>query len=116
MFKVVKIGEKDVPLQANAATGIRYKQVFKKDLLQQVDMVNETDAMISADMLMELAFIMAMSAEKHDMNRLNYDAFVEWLEDFEFMDFLAEDVASEIMAVWQGNREQSVTPKKKDVQ
>ncbi len=115
MFKVVKIGDKDVPMQANAATGIRYKQVFKKDFLQQMDKINDTDAAISSDMLMELAYIMAMSAAKRDMNQLNYEMYVEWLEGFEFMDFFADDTSSEIVALWQGNREQSVEPKKKDV-
>ena len=33
MEKVIKIGTKDVALQANAATPIRYRNLFKKDLL-----------------------------------------------------------------------------------
>lgn len=34
MYKVVQIGEKKVPMLANAATPIRFKQLFKKDLLR----------------------------------------------------------------------------------
>ena len=46
------------------------------------------------------------------MTRLNTETYMEWLEGFEFMDFMNEETSKEIMLIWQGNKKQSVEPKK----
>lgn len=112
MFKEIQIGENKVPMKANAATGIRYKQVFGKELFKQMEMINDTDAFVPTDVIMELAYIMAMSGSDADMTRLNTETYMEWLEGFEFMDFMNEETSKEIMLIWQGNKKQSVEPKK----
>ena len=56
----------------------------------------------------ELAFVMAKQAEKADMNKLNYDMFIDWLEDFGPMAFV--DSAENILAVYMESTASTSTP------
>ena len=115
MEKVIKIGTKDVALAANAATPIRYRNVFKKDLLTQISegtRENGVDLTVASEVAPELAFIMAKSAEKADMNKLNEDKLLEWLEQFEPLDLV--NATEAIFAVYFGDAETVVESKKND--
>lgn len=113
MFKEVNVGGKPFPMVANAATAIRYKQVFGRDLLKEM---TSEDGVNVAGIVQELGYIMAMAGAGEDMNKLNQETYVSWLEGFEALDFYEEETAVDIMNLWQGNREVSATAKKKPEQ
>lgn len=115
MFKEVKIGKITVPMLANGATPLRYKMIFHKDLISEFQDATE-NAEKAMESLPELAFIMTKAAEakegKADLNMLNQDMFVEWLEQFDPMDIpMASDA---IVGLYTGNMETSSEPKKKE--
>lgn len=109
MFKEIKIGDKNVSLLANGATPIRYRQLFHKDIITQMN--GGTNADDAVEMASELAFIMAMSANKADMTTLNMDAYYEWLEQFETFDIV--QASEDIFAVYVGQEVTTTTAKKK---
>lgn len=103
MYKVIKIGGKDIPMQANAATPVRYRQVFGKNLLPYfMGKASDEDA---AEMIGELAYIMALDASGADMTKLSYDGYVEWLEGFAPLDFVEADAITALVNLYQGNEE-----------
>lgn len=98
MFKTLTIDGKEIEFAANAATPFRFKQVFKKDLFAILG--NEDKAQNEGvEAVTQLAYIMAKQAEKADMNKLNEDGFIEWLEGFGSMAFVesAEDILNVYM-------------------
>lgn len=115
MFKEISIGSRKVPMLANGATPLYYKQVFQKDLISNVynaeDRVGEVN-----DAAPELAFIMAKQAEKANnpelsMSTLNYDSFIEWLEGFEATSILFS--TDDIMDLYFNDSKLSSKGKKK---
>ena len=107
MFKTIVLGDKEIGLVANAATIFRFKQVFGKDLLGILG--NEQRAETEGvEAVTELAYIMAKAAEKADMNKLNYDEFIKWLEDFEPMAFV--EAAEDILSVYMESSKATATP------
>lgn len=115
MNKVIKIGTKDVTLEANAATPIRYRDIFGKDLLTQIaegTTDNGVDMTVASMVAPELAFIMAKSAAKADMGSLNKDKMLKWLEQFETMDVV--NATEDIFAVYFGDAQTGVESKKND--
>lgn len=103
MYKVIRIGKHDVEVVANAATPYRYKQVFREDLLPYLTGKRSDDEQSLA--LQQLAYVMAMQAQKADFDKLNMDAYLEWLETFDAMDLINRDKASEIMSVYVGSQQ-----------
>lgn len=98
MYKTITIDGKEMGFAANAATPFRFKQTFHKDLFYILG--NEKRAEEDGvETITQLAFIMAKQAEKADMNKLNNDAFLEWLEGFSPMAFVdsAEDILNAYM-------------------
>ena len=107
MFKKITIDGREVELAANAATPFRFKQVFKKDLLQILG--NEKKAEEEGvEAVTQLAFIMVKQAEKADMNSLTEDDFIAWLEDFGAMAFV--EAAEDIVTVYMDNTKPTATP------
>lgn len=99
MLTNITIEGREMVFVANAATPFRFRQVFKKDLLSILG--NEKKAEEEGvEAVTELAYIMAMQAEKTDMKTLNEDSFIEWLEGFGPMAFVeaAEDILNAYMA------------------
>lgn len=96
MYKKIEIDGKEMEFVANAATPFRYKQIFRKDLLTILGNENTTGDSIEA--VMELSYVMSKQAEKVDMNKLNYDEFITWLEGFSPMAFI--DKAEELLSVY----------------
>ena len=107
MYKILKIGETELGLTANAATPFRFRQVFKKDLLQILGNAEKAEAE-GIEAVTELAFIMAKQAEKADMGKLNEDEFMTWLEGYGPMDFV--NAAEDIMNVYMDSTETTATP------
>ncbi len=111
MYRTVKIGEKDINLLANGATPIRYRMVFGRDILSELQKADQ-DGGLLASSIAELAFIMAMSADDSvDMNKLNVEKYVEWLEQFEAFDITM--ASEDIIDVYMGNTKTTSEIKKK---
>lgn len=107
MFAKLTIGEKEVELTANAATPFRFKQVFHKDLFSIFG--NESKAETEGlEAVTQLAYIMSKQAEKADMNKLNEEEFIAWLEGFEPMAFA--ESAEEILNVYMGSSISTANP------
>ena len=115
MFKEVKIGDKTVGMVANGATPIRYRMVFGKDIISEFQGVEEGDTGRVSNSISELAFIMAMESEAKDgkihLEKLNQDAFVKWLEQFEPLDIAL--ASEDIIDVYMGNQVITSESKKK---
>lgn len=115
MYSELKIGGVKVPLLSNAATPLRYKQFFHKDILKEMQGASKDSAKIT-DSLPELTFIMAKQAEaktkKCDMNTLKESDFIDWLEMFDAYDIPM--ASEEIINVYLGNALSDVEAKKKE--
>ena len=96
-----------VPMLANAATPIRFKQLFKKDILSGLI---DKDGNYDTEIVSKLAYLMSQQAAKVDINTLNFDKYVEWLEDFDSMAFM--DNGDQILNVYVQSRENSSKAKK----
>lgn len=115
MEKVIKIGAKDVTLAANAATPIRFRNIFGKDLLTIISEGTSSEGVnmnVASEVAPQLAFLMAKTAEKADMTKLNEDKLLEWLEQFEAMDVI--NATEQIFQVYFGDSETEVEAKKND--
>lgn len=111
MRGTIAFGDRKVDMVANGATPFIYKKVFRRDFLASTQ---KKDDEINFDIYTELAFVMAMQAEKpmaELVNGLTYDDFLEWVTSFEAMDMVNH--AAEIFALYQAQAEGSSVPKKK---
>lgn len=106
MYKEVKIGEKVVPMESNGATPIRFRKTFHTDIIAVFSDAKNIDEIS----LRQLAYIMAKSAEKADMNKLNEDDFIEWISQFENIDVL--NALEEVVSVYLGDNDPTSTIKK----
>lgn len=102
MYREIKVGEKIIPMKATAATPLRYRHVFHKDVIKAFQTV-EDNYSIAIDTISELAFIMTFSAKGADMTKLNEDQYIEWLDQFETFDLTA--ASEEIIDLYLGNTE-----------
>ena len=114
MFKEIQIGEKLVPMLANGATPLRYKLVFRKDIITEFQLA-EGDYSKVTNTIPELAYIMARQATaskgEADLQLLNFEQYLAWMEQFEPMDIILASDA--ILDVYLGNNTPSLKPKKK---
>lgn len=108
MYKDVKMGSHTVPMVANAATVIRYRQIFKRDLLL---LFGKGDK--ESDFTGELAFVMAMQAAKADMSKLNAESYIEWAEGFDALDLFSQETSDAIVDLFTSQQETIVEEKKK---
>lgn len=120
MYKVVSMLSDDgkpvdVPFLANAATPFRYKSLFGKDLLLLFQKAVNEDGVYNIDFVSELAYVMAMQAksktEGKDLNTINRDNMIEWLEQFGGFEMFNH--ANDIMNVYLGNEGATSKEKKK---
>lgn len=104
MFREITIGGIKVPMLANAATPLRYKQYFHKDILKEMQGA-QSDSVKVTDSLPELSFIMACQAKakegKVDLNTLKQTDYIDWLEQFDPMDIPM--AADDIVSLYFGN-------------
>ena len=113
MEREITIGEKTIPMRATAATALRYREVFKEDLLVRLDKARrDTNSYENIELYERLAYIMEASAEKKDMSKLSAADFDAWLDGFEFIDMINAGI--DIMSLYYGNKETTSTAKKKD--
>lgn len=115
MLAEIKLGDKVVPMVVNAATSIRFRNLFGKDLLTLIyegSREGGVDLTVASEVAPELAFIMAKAAEKTDMNALSEDMYLKWLEDFGPLDFV--NATKEIFNFYYGDQETTADSKKKE--
>lgn len=103
------------PLLANAATAIRFKQIFGVDLLSKfanAQTETENGTKYEIDFIPELAYIMAMQAkqDRTALDKLNRTSFIDWLEQYD--SFAFENAAEEIINVYVSNLPGSSEAKK----
>lgn len=111
--------KKEFSFLAVGTTAYRYKQVFRSDLMKDItNLVNRNLDYIgeNADFSVtdKLAFIMNCQAEKMDMNCINFDMFIEWLEQFDASSLF--DNFNEFINIYLGNKESTSNPKKGEEQ
>ena len=114
MLKEINIGGITIPMLANGATPIRYKHVFHKDIITEFQQAQDDYSKV-VNSIPELAFIMAMQAQNKevggDLNLLNEDKYMKWMEQFDPMDLpLAAD---QIVDLYMGNNITTSESKKK---
>lgn len=113
MFNVVKIGDKDVPMLSMASTDIYYRNIFHEDAikLQASSTFDEGDLI---NFISRMAFVMAKFAEVKDrkeMNKLNEDAYLEWLDGFTREDFM--NALVDVRMTYEGQALTQSTEKKR---
>ena len=101
-YGIIKIGEKEVPVRATAATPIRYRQVFHKNLLPYFYGTNGAKDEEYAEMVGELTYIMARSAEGADMTKLSEEDYLQWLEAFDPLDIASAESATSVLNFYSG--------------
>ena len=112
MYGVVKIGDKEVPMLATASVDIYYKRVFREDPLSVMTSKTADDG-TKTRVAFGMGFIMAKFAELKDRRRmmeLNEDAYIEWLDQFDYGDFVS--ATSDIIGIYYGQRFSTAKEKK----
>ena len=104
---IINIDGREMEFAANAATPIRFKQIFKTDLMR---MFQDTESVEYYEAVTQLAYVMNAQAEKNGFNGKSFDDYCTWLEGFTPMAFL--NVAEEIVNVWAESETTTSTPKK----
>lgn len=109
MNKIIKIGEREVALNSNAATPIRYTNLFHENFFSAIEAAMSAERMEAADTVHKLAYVMAMQAEDADFKKLNEDTFISWLEGFESMDMI--NALESVVNVYLNDAAADVDPK-----
>lgn len=113
----VLIGGKSVRMHANAATPLRYKMIFGKDIIVEINRMNK--GLIDEGELIELtgqiAFVMNMQAEKtrDQLAKITKNEYLDWLEEFDGAMVFANS-AEAIMNVYLGNEKGDSSSKKEE--
>lgn len=105
MIKTINIGERQVSLEANAATGIRYKQIFGQDVLKKLAKMETADDIEKIDAIQDiakLAYVMNKQASK-TVKEASEDDFITWMEEFEEQDFQDRNTVIDILCIWNRN-------------
>ena len=104
---------------AEMMQGAQAAQAEGKDEISLTDMspemIKSAIAIVSSgemNTISQLAYIMNASAEKRDMNALDVEAYLDWLEQFETMEFLTHGM--DIVMLYMNNRATTSVPKKKE--
>lgn len=117
MYAVVHIGEHDVPMLAMASADLYYRQVFHEDPVELQASDKIEDPAVSIHFYSRMGFIMAKFAElkrREEMRKLNEDAFIDWLDQFDRGAFY--DALGAIGSVYNGQDPALTDGKKKDDQ
>ena len=103
----IKIDGNDMEFAANAATPIRFKQVFHGDLMR---IAQDTEHADYYEMVTQLAYILNRQGEQKGFSDASVEDYCEWLEGFSPMAFV--EVADEIVSVWTDSQKGTSKAKK----
>ena len=115
MFKVIKIGDKDVPMLAVASVNLYCTRVFGIDPLKTIN--SDMEYMTGIDLYQKIGFLMAKLAECNKngsfapMSQLNEDSYIEWLCEIDNGAFM--EATKEIAELYIGQQKANSTPKNK---
>lgn len=111
MYNLIKIGDKIVPMKAMASVDLYYRNIFHEDAIKlQAANPDEGDLI---NFFCKMAFVMAKFAEgREQMSKLNEDSYLEWMEQFERVDFL--NALVDVRLTYEGQQVTSSDAKKKD--
>lgn len=110
MYKVIKIGAREVALDSSAALPIRYTKIFHENFFKAVDALTKAGESIEYfDTVQKLTYVMAMQADKADFNALNESTFEEWLDGFSMMEMM--DAVDDIVEVYTDSAKTASDPK-----
>lgn len=111
MYREIKIGDKEVPMLALASVDVYYKRIFREDPLSIMTR-KDTDDGTKSRIAFNMGFVMAKFAELHDrkkMLQLTEDNYLEWLEQFDYGDYIA--ASADILALYYSQKAGSITEK-----
>ena len=105
MRSVIRIGKREEAVESNAATAIRYKQIFKRELLKDLAMlenVEDVDKLDAIEYTSKLAYVMNMQNRK-EIKEASEEGYIAWMEEFEEADFQDPAAITSILNVWNRN-------------
>ena len=105
MRSVIRIGQREVAVESNAATAIRYKQIFKRELLKdlaKLEDVEDVDKLDAIEYTSKLAYVMNMQNRK-EIKEASEEGYIAWMEEFEEADFQDPAAITSILNVWNRN-------------
>lgn len=112
MYKVVKIGDHDVPMLAMASVDVYYKHCFGSDPLA-VQTKDDPQVSEVIELFQQMGFIMAKFAEtksRKEMLKLNEESFIDWIEQFDRAELIK--ALPDIRAIYDGEKAPSAEEKK----
>lgn len=99
MQKDIMIGDKKIPMRSTASTTYRYRQAFGSDLLVEfADAKENENNTKSVETSQRLAYVMAMAGKGADMNTINFEGYINWLDEFDTVDLL--EAMPEVINMW----------------
>ena len=114
-YKVISIGDKEVPMLATASTPEYCKRIFHVDPIR-LQSAKEKDAADYIDLYRRLAFVMAKQAEtkcnRKELSALNEDSYLDWLDQFSYDDF--SEAMEDIISVYEGQKVSTSEEKKEE--
>lgn len=109
MEKTVQIGDVNVPMKATAATALRYRQAFHRDLFSELNSKDVTDDTY-VEICQRLAYVMAQSAQGNALN-ISEEGFLDWLEQYETLDLV--NILPEVVGIYSASKASTSKAKKK---
>ena len=106
-LKLTNGEERPFKFLASSSTAYRYKEVFQEDLMIKLTKLEQERDLTIGD---KLAYIMNAQAEGKPMKKLNYDLFLDWLDQLESSELIIH--MEEIINLYLGSRLTSSMPKK----
>lgn len=104
MYNVVKIGTVEVPMLSMASVDLYYRQIFHEDPVK-LQTAENPDGGDFINFVVKMGFVMAKFAEtksRKEMMKLNEDAFIDWLDQFDRADYL--DALADIRMTYDGQQ------------
>lgn len=128
MRTTITIGTQDVPMANSAFTAILYRQLFKKDFLQEMAQLTslkdkkyadytEAEKALSltiTDSYSRIAFVMARQGQTNSIDELmkvSITDYYEWMNQFPPNAFQKPDTMAGIIAFWNGNARNDIESK-----
>lgn len=108
MYEIITLGAKDVPMTANAATPVYFKEIFQEDLLTKFGGADEDPVWMA-----RLAFVMAMQGSGAEMDKVNGKKFIEWLEGFDPLDIYSVEASNKVVELFSKQQKTTAEAKKK---
>lgn len=114
MYKVIKIGEKDVPMLCMASIDTSYWHIFHEDPIK-LQSNGEADEGDIINFVMKMGFVMAKFAELKvgkKLRALTEENYLDWLDQFERTDYL--NALVDIRLTYEGQSVNTADAKKKE--